>query len=61
MLLTLPFTITFLLEGLFIMHKTKKYEQDSECNFGTTVESFIGFVSITMARGEISYEQFREY
>ena len=43
------------------MCKTKKYEQDSECNFGTTVESFIGFVSITMARGEISYEQFREY
>lgn len=61
MVLTLPFTITFLLEGLFIMCKTKKYEQDSECNFGTTVESFIGFVSITMARGEISYEQFREY
>lgn len=40
MLLTLPFTITFLLEGLFIMRKTKKYEQDSECNFGTTVEFY---------------------
>lgn len=37
------------------MGKTKKYKLDSQCNFGTNVESLVLFENMTVARSETSY------
>lgn len=37
------------------MGKTKKYTQDSECNFDTTVQYLVVLINITMVRGETSH------